>query len=450
MTLTTRKPTGIPPWPIILLAGREKAGKSYGAALATASPLVGRSLWVGIGEDDPDEYGKVPGADFDIVVHDGTYDGILAAVKAASAEPPADDKPTLLIVDSMTKLWDLCVDNAQAIANSRASGGRNAAGEKTLTPDLWNIAKGWWDDVMDAIRSHRGPVVLTARLDEVMVMEDGRPTKAKQWKVQGHKSLPYDVGVVVEMHERGHALITGVRSVSMALERAEEVKGGIAVDDLWKRMGLTAATATTDRQHARTVVDDGTVEGITEKWRAKALAAKTEAEHVAIWKDAVARVKNNEIPAGVQDILREVASKWKRDQQPAPLPGTAASPPEQRDWVKDAEALETAAAVRELAREAEALGADGEVLVRLEAIASLKPGAEGNQAEGSWARPEGAPDEWNTPAVLGEGDQKAGAEQPGPEPVKKPTKATAAKPAPEPEPAAAESAATEGEEEQPF
>lgn len=72
MTLTTRKPTGLPSWPILLIAGVPKAGKSYACAAASASPLVGRTLWVPVGEDDPDELGGIPGADFDIVQHDGT------------------------------------------------------------------------------------------------------------------------------------------------------------------------------------------------------------------------------------------------------------------------------------------------------------------------------------------------------------------------------------------
>ena len=79
MTLQTRKPTGIPSWPIVLLTGVEKSGKTYAAAAASASEMVGRTLWLGIGEDDPDEYGAIPGTRFEIVVHDGTYRSILAA-----------------------------------------------------------------------------------------------------------------------------------------------------------------------------------------------------------------------------------------------------------------------------------------------------------------------------------------------------------------------------------
>ena len=43
--LVTRKPSGLPSWPVILLAGREKTGKSYHAALASSSALIGRTFW---------------------------------------------------------------------------------------------------------------------------------------------------------------------------------------------------------------------------------------------------------------------------------------------------------------------------------------------------------------------------------------------------------------------
>lgn len=251
MTLTTRKPTGKPPWPILLLAGREKAGKSWAAITASASPLVGRTLYIGIGEDDPDEYSLIPGADFDIVVHDGTYPGILNAVRSAVAEP-AGDLPTLIIVDSMTRLWNLIGDNMQAIANKRANGKRTASGDYSISTDLWNVAASQWQDVMDALRLHQGPVILTARLDPVVVMENGQPTKKKDWKIQGHKSLPFDASAIIEMRERGQFLITGIRSARIKLEAPKSFPD-FTVDRLWADLGLVDGTG--DRTHATVHAD---------------------------------------------------------------------------------------------------------------------------------------------------------------------------------------------------
>jgi hypothetical protein len=184
MALTTRQPTGLPSWPILLIAGVEKAGKSWACAEASSSDLIDRTLWIGVGEDDPDEYGAIPGARFEIVEHDGTYRAILGAIEAARNEPTPNGKPHLIVLDSATRLWDLLCDSAQAEANRRAA--RKAQQQNRRAPDadvpismdLWNVAKSRWGHILDALRDHQGPVILTARLDEVTVVNDkGDPTK---------------------------------------------------------------------------------------------------------------------------------------------------------------------------------------------------------------------------------------------------------------------------------
>ena len=49
-TRRTRKPTGKASWPLVLLAGREKCGKSYTASKLSASDLIDRTLYIEIGE----------------------------------------------------------------------------------------------------------------------------------------------------------------------------------------------------------------------------------------------------------------------------------------------------------------------------------------------------------------------------------------------------------------
>lgn len=280
----TRKPTGKPPWPILLIAGGEKAGKSWSCAEASGSDLVGRTLWIGIGEDDPDEYGNIPGADFEIVEHDGTYRDILTAITWAVAQPLTDGKPNLIVVDSMTKLWELLCDIAQVSATDRAIAKARKqnrpvpenADEADIHMDLWNIAKGRWANVLDALREHQGPVVLTARLEEVTVMVNGVPARdgSKTWKVKAEKSLPYDVGGIVQMPERGKAYLTGVRTTRIKVpERL--VLPGFTVDKLWRDLGL-ADVETGERHHQGVQVHDGpaaVVQAIRSKEEADAAAA---------------------------------------------------------------------------------------------------------------------------------------------------------------------------------
>ncbi|MEO5317632.1 hypothetical protein PV761_03425 [Arthrobacter sp. CC3] len=259
MTTTFREPTGKPTWPILLIAGGEKAGKSYASAKASASDLIGQTYWIGVGEDDPDEYGAIPGARFRIAKHNGTHQSILAALRDASQQPRVDGKPNLLIVDSGTRVWEMLSDEAQERANMRAKKAAEKWNkpfdpdtESTIGPDLWNRATGRWQDVMEILRNHDGPSIITARLDIVTIMDaKGQPTKDKTSKVKAQKSLPFDVGGIVEMPERGKAYISGIRSLKLDLPVGEkqQVKD-FTVDWLWRKLGLDVEGATSPRQHS--------------------------------------------------------------------------------------------------------------------------------------------------------------------------------------------------------
>lgn len=245
MTLQTRRPTGLPSWPCLLIAGAEKAGKSWACAQASSSEKISRTLWVSIGETDPDQYGAIEGANFEIVEHDGTLKGI-RNVLWEIASLPAEEKPVLLVVDSMTRLWDMVCDQAQAIANAREIAkarkyNRNPKeGEAQITMDLWNAAKAEWGTMVSAILSHQGPSLLTARLDEVTVMDDeGKPTKQKTDKIRSEKNLPFEVDGVVKMPKRGTTILTGIRSTFLNLDEPTEVSP-FSVDGMWNELGLQA------------------------------------------------------------------------------------------------------------------------------------------------------------------------------------------------------------------
>lgn len=234
MTLRTRKPTGKPPWPTLLIAGASKAGKTYACAEASASELVTAAYWIGIGEPDPDMYGAIPGANFEIVEHDGSLRGIGQALHAVNQQGES-----LLVIDSMTRLWDLLKDEAQALASERARRKhRGNPDEAKIDMDLWNRAKERHAAVVQAIQEHQGPVLLTARLDVVTAMDDrGQPTRDKDLKIQTEKNLPYEVDGVVLLPERGKARIDGLRSMVWQIDKPTDLPG-FTVDALWRRLGL--------------------------------------------------------------------------------------------------------------------------------------------------------------------------------------------------------------------
>lgn len=218
MALTTRKPTGKAPWPLVLLAGQQKCGKSYTASRFSASNLVDRTFYIEVGEGSADQYGAIPGARYEIVEHDGSWAGILAAVEAAASEPRPNGKPHALVIDSMTELWGLLADEQESVARDRGKG--------TITMDQWNAAKKRWRRVIDAARANPGPVIFTARYNEVTVMRNGKPTTDKEWKIDAEKNLAYEVDAVITWKQPREPFINGVRTVAFDVP-----PGGLAPKD---------------------------------------------------------------------------------------------------------------------------------------------------------------------------------------------------------------------------
>ena len=292
MTIRTRKPTGQAPWPITLIAGVEKSGKTYSCAEATASGVIDRTLWISIGEDDPDEYGALPGANFEIVEHDGTYRSIIAAIEAAVSEPGTN----LLVIDSMTKLWDLLSNMAQTEANARAAKkGRGGSDEATIDIDLWNAAKKRHQRVVNAIKVNAGPVLLTARMDMVTIMDDnGKPTKHKDFKIKAEKNLVYDVSAIIEMPERGKAFITGVRSLKFKGGPGAKIPlPNFTVAELWDRLAVSESGP---RHFDR---NDGIPSDADDEWTDRIADCLNAADARRLWAEA----KHDGAPQHVLDAI---------------------------------------------------------------------------------------------------------------------------------------------------
>jgi hypothetical protein len=274
--LRTRRPSGKPPWPMILLAGAEKCGKSYSAAAFSASDLIDRTFWVEIGEGAADQYGALPGARYEIVEHDGTYQGIGRAIYAATMQPRENGRPHAIVVDSMTELWDLLSDEAQQAANRRKGKGHD--GEVQITMDLWNVAKKRWRRVIDLLRTYDGPVILTSRLEQVAVMAtNGQPTTAKALKIRAEKNLGYEVDAIVQIPEPRQYQLTGVRSVHWNRAPGEAMDyPDFTVDALLRKLGLAEAGATGARSYTAPRTEQS--EQLTPEDAAEAVVRKAQRE----------------------------------------------------------------------------------------------------------------------------------------------------------------------------
>lgn len=220
-TLSWHEPAGLPMWPTILMAGNEYSGKSHEAALFTGDERVGQSWWLPIGED-AERWGRVPGANYRVVEHDGSWWQILAAVSAVADEARAaharGDKPTVLVIDSMNKEWKFL--SAWAEARARSSQRSLQILSQDMNADIdtgrmyWNDANKRHNDLLALLTSMPAIVVLTARGKMVSATKDnGQPDteKPKEWTLDAQKELGFESCAYVKLDRAAPPRIIGVR-----------------------------------------------------------------------------------------------------------------------------------------------------------------------------------------------------------------------------------------------
>lgn len=268
MPLTTRTPTGKPSWPVLALVGPEKTGKSWAAAAVSGSTHLDSTLWLSVGEQDPDEYSEVPGARFEIVEHDGTYRSILQACKdmvdEAKRRKAKSGKPVLLVVDSTGRIWNLLTDMAQLEANKRRK--QDSLAEAKIDTDIWNVATTRWYNILNTLKDNDGPVILTARMEvkllfgddgQIVVDERKRPMRADT--IEAQKRFGADVSAIIKLHEPGVAELTGARSVKLAALgiRTHTWTGNeFKVEKVWEQMGLLEDGAVGERHETKHQAED--------------------------------------------------------------------------------------------------------------------------------------------------------------------------------------------------
>lgn len=223
MAIRTRKPTGIPPYPLVLIEGPEKSGKSYAAAEFTECDKLGQCYWLDLGEGAADEYAAIPGANYLVVDHDGTWHDIIGQVTEIHAAAASSEKPVVLIIDSMTAEWEMLKDWALERARESKFAQRKLREDPNAeikpSMNLWNDAGDRHHHLMRLLMTFPGIVVMTARGKEVAALDgDGKPIpNAKEYRVEGHKTLPFDASVWVRLSRDEPPTVVGCRSVHAGL-----------------------------------------------------------------------------------------------------------------------------------------------------------------------------------------------------------------------------------------
>lgn len=219
--IKSRKPTGAVPWPFVLVEGPEKSGKTWLIAELSASPRVGPVYWFDLAEGSADEYGAVPGAQYEVIEHDGTWWDIDAQVDAViaggQAALDAGEPPWVIGFDSMTAEWWMLSALADEIARERyrRKQKREPGENVVISMDIWNRAKDRHRALMTKLLTAPCIVVATARGKWVAAIgEDGKPLEGvKEYKVEGERNLAYDATVWVRLSREEPPRIIGARSV---------------------------------------------------------------------------------------------------------------------------------------------------------------------------------------------------------------------------------------------
>lgn len=225
--IKTRKPTGRAPWPLILVEGEEKSGKSWACAELSASDKVGQTYWLDLGEGAGDEYGAIPGARYEIVEHDGTWVSLFGQVEAirdeAKRAADAGEPPVVLVIDTITAVWELLKDWATTRARKTDSAKKKLRldpnAEIDVSMNLWNDANKRHRRLMTILMTFPGIVVITARGKEVAALDDnGRPiSNTKDYRVEGQKSVAYDATVWVRTSRQHAPMVVAARSVHVGI-----------------------------------------------------------------------------------------------------------------------------------------------------------------------------------------------------------------------------------------
>lgn len=204
MGLRTRQPTGLSAWPMILIDGIPKAGKSSMAYELSASPKIGRTFVFAMGERTVDEYKDL--GPYEIIDLAGTWADFMDQLVEATRVPMVNNLPNVIVLDTATSLWMSLSD----WAGERARSSRRAQQILKDDPDAdidvgslyWNGAKDRWAHMMRVLTEWEGISVLIARGDEVTEFKNGQPVaNSAVYRAQVEKTTLSNVTANIRLAE---------------------------------------------------------------------------------------------------------------------------------------------------------------------------------------------------------------------------------------------------------
>ncbi|MEU8919528.1 AAA family ATPase [Kitasatospora sp. NPDC048545] len=354
--LNSRKPTGIVPWPFILVEGDEGAGKTYGALEFSGSNRIGQMYVMDLAEGSADEYAAIPGARFEVIVHDGTYQSIADQVEAvwweAHRAATAGEPPVVFVIDSGSALWKMLstwtYERAKRSNSNRAKLSENPDATIDVGRHLWNDATARWYRIIHMLQTMPGIAIMLARGKEISATDDnGQPLivqrrPVKEWKVSAQKDVGFDSTVWLRVRRDKPTVVIKARTLRFRVESGKPMPlPHFSYEKLVFEM-LGCSTESQPRDMPELTGDR------TGPWMKRVTEAADRETCVALWK---------ELDAGPETGLSEAEWKTVRLAVQARVRELAAPPTTIDDEpASDAARLQAAAAAQQAEADAEVLG----------------------------------------------------------------------------------------------
>lgn len=253
--LRTRRPTGKGGWQRVLLSGDESGivDAAWAAAAFTADDRLVTTYWLELNPGETgDLFGAAPGADFELLDHDGTwsdiFDQVGAAWETARDVAASGPYPSALIVHGMSAEWMMLSDLADRRARRRTASELIRRGldpapayssdvKVEVDADVWTLVGRRHRELMGIFKTWPGPVILIAREKR---NADGR------WVLKAQDQLGFDVTSWVR-YARGEkpeivSFLTPER-VRLNARQRRELRSKFSLSRmLWDWSGCTADT----------------------------------------------------------------------------------------------------------------------------------------------------------------------------------------------------------------
>lgn len=409
--IDSRPPTCLVPPPSILIEGGDKSGKSFLCAQLTASPLVGDSYWLDLGEGAGDEYGDAITGEitYKLLRHDGTWHAIMRRCREvhahAAAVAASGGKPVVLVIDSGSIMWEMLKTWADTRARSsrknRAKLEADPNAEITIPPNVWGDVHQRHMEFLKMLITFEGILLITARGREtVKVDKGGNPVAGEtDYKVDSQRDIPFAVTAHIRMFRDDHSMIVGCRSKHLRIgpkfDKPRSAAGFSLEQFIFQGLRFDPqATARRDyvepgRERTPEQVRDDAIDAHKARDREKLLALLTEAGHPALSATTVAAGDGTEEGERLLDLIvrlgRSLDDRPTQDEKPGTRrPGSrsaqvreerAAQADETRTWpdhannrftrVKEERAAQDVPAAPDSAGTSPDDPADAELLARL-------------------------------------------------------------------------------------